>query len=340
MSVKAGTNNDGMDIFYSRKWAELFAREMGGVAEVFRMEDGTMIAQYPFIKRRINDLDFAGALKQEFFDIVSPYGYGGIYLSEAAREDALFLRRFRNDFKKYCAKERIVSEFIRFHPLEQNQKAFEDLYAIKQVNKNSVINLGRTDDEIFKNIEKRHRYSIRLAEKSGVEIVLDNKFAYLPEFKSLYLSTNDRTQATKFYNFSGKFFQNLIQNFPDTVKLVVAKLEEKVVAASIFIFNPDHAYYFLSGANELALKVCANHLLLYKIALVANKEGKRFFNLGGGLKQGDALSIFKFGFSKLSVPFYVGTRIVDKEMYDSLAALSGADSKSDYFPLYRAPKKG
>jgi hypothetical protein len=326
------------DIFYTKEWAALFEQEMGGKAELFRFEEGTKVAQYPFIKRSLASLPFAAALKEEYFDISSPYGYGGIYLSPEAKNDADFIKKFEAAFDTYCKKERIVAEFIRFHPLDQNQEAFAERYTQRKVNDNAVIDLRNSAEQIWADMDKRHRYSVGLAKRKGVEIVWDEEWNHFDDFKRLYYLTNDRTGAIKFYYFSGAFFNGLRAVSPGNVRLIVSKLDGRVVAASLLLFNPESVYYFLSGADRAGLSACANHLMLYTAVLAAKKEGKKFFNFGGGNKAGDSLSAFKMRFSKLMMPFYIGTRVANKEIYDTLVELSGADKTNSFFPLYIAPK--
>lgn len=325
-----------MDIFYTLEWAKLFEKQIGGKAEIFKFGNGEKEIVFPFIKRRINDLPFASSLESEYFDITSPYGYGGIFVSAEAKKDKDFLSQFFKSWDDYCHRENIVSEFIRFHPLDQNHEMFGNLYSIKQINENVVLDLTPSEEEILADMDKRHCYSIRRAVKNGVRIVWDKEFAHMADFRKLYSLTMDRDTASQFYYFGEDFFDNLKNSFSESIKLVFAELNGKIVATSLFIFNPDNVYYFLSGANNEALFVCANHLLLYNVALEAKCVGKKFFNLGGGLTKNDSLSLFKAGFSKIKMPFFVGTRIDNQIIYDKLVRLAGIkEEEVNYFPLYR-----
>lgn len=325
-----------MELLFTLTWAKLFEKGFGGVAEEFTYKKDNKIVSYAFIKRCINQLPFAQFLKEKYYDIVSPYGYGGIFISDSAQKDPIFLRQFEEKFSDYCAKQNIIAEFVRFHPFQKNHLLFKDYYLLKKANDNIYIDLSESEDIILMNMEKRHRYSIRKAEKSGAVVKFDDDFQYLNQFKKLYKETNDRNQASRFYYFSDEFFDRLIKDFTQNIKLVIAELNGEVVAASLFIFGEKEVYYFLSGANKTGLNSCANYLILRQIISDAKHSGKSIFNLGGTLSNNTNLFLFKSGFSKTMAPFYVGTKIYNNIVYDKLIDLfKVGGEKTDYFPLYR-----
>lgn len=324
-----------MDVFFTKEWANIFAEKEGETAGFFEMIDGDKIMSYSFIKREINKMSFATKLSEKYFDIISPYGYGGIYMSEAVSSDSNFIRKFISIFNDYCMDNNIVSEFIRFHPLQKNYKFFANVYSLRHVNDNVYINLKQTEKEISQNIAKRHRYCIRKAIAKGVNIKFDNNFEDIDKFIKLYEGTNDKNKASDFYYFKKDFFSSLKKSFGNKIKLVTASIDDKIVSASLFIFNEKEVYYFLSGTNKLGYNVFACHLLLHEVILKAKNDGKESFNLGGGLAINDNLFLFKSGFSNLVAPYYIGTAVRLPDVYKKLLDMSKVNLEIDYFPKYR-----
>jgi serine/alanine adding enzyme len=271
----------------------------------------------------------------KYYDIVSPYGYGGIYVSEAASQDPDFIRDFSDAFNIYCVKNNIVSEFIRFHPLQKNYVFFKDSYLLKHVNNNVYVDLRQADCDILKNIAKRHRYCIRKAIANGVKINFEDDFDKIESFIQLYEATNDKNNATAFYYFGKEFFSKLRDTFGNKIRLVTAYLGNRLISASLFIFDEKNVYYFLSGTNKLGYDVFACHLLLHEAIFRAKKEGRELFNLGGGLKSNDSLFLFKSGFSSSVAPYYIGTAIRMPDIYEKMLDASGVNPSVDYFPKYR-----
>ena len=122
--------------------------------------------------------------------------------------------------------------------------------------------------------------------------------------------------------------------FKKRLSLLVAKKSDKILAASLFILTDKEMYYFLSGADEDGYLYSANNLLLYQAVLFGKKLGKKRLILGGGRKINDSLFKFKSGFSPETKPFFIGSKIYNKSIYDNLVELCGAKSV-DYFPQYR-----
>lgn len=324
-----------MDIFFTKEWAELFAEIFGGQVENFRFGDENKFISYSFIKRPVKQLPFARDFEHDCYDITAPYGYGGVYLSPEAKNDPSFIAEYQKNFKDYCLRNNIISEFIRFHPLDANHSFFADYYDLSQISDNIYIDLAQSEEDLWKNIDKRQRYSIRQAEKSGVIIETDKDFKYLDDFKKLYRQTILRNNAAKFLLFSDDFFDSLLKSFKERIILLIAKLQDKVISAALFIVNDDNAYYFLSGADKDFFRHSPNHLLLHKAIGLIKGKNKRYFNLGGGMKKGDGVFLFKSGFSKSLAPYFVGKKIHNQELYEKLNKLANVENDVDFFPKYR-----
>src|SRR5690606_3268661 len=75
---------------------------------------------YPFIKRQIKTDG------KDYYDITSPFGYGGPVLK--IKNDAEKLAsNFLDAFSKYCNREEILAEYIRFHPPLNNSYYFKSM---------------------------------------------------------------------------------------------------------------------------------------------------------------------------------------------------------------------
>lgn len=66
-----------------------------------------------------------------------------------------------------------------------------------------------------------------------MKFVVDDAFAYLPQFARLYNSTMDKLSADGFYYFNDAYYRSLKERI-DNKFLGVVKLEEEVLSAAIF----------------------------------------------------------------------------------------------------------
>lgn len=89
-------------------------------------------------------------------------------------------------------------------------------------------------------------------DRNGLKFVVDDAFAYLPQFARLYNSTMDKLSADGFYYFNDAYYRSLKERI-DNKFLGVVKLEEEVLSAAIFFCHPPYGHYHLSGSDKAYL---------------------------------------------------------------------------------------
>jgi len=119
--------NNIHNILYFPEYLLLWELNGDGIAKNFFYKCDYGIVLYPFLIRKINELKFFQQMKitEIFYDITSPYGYGGPLVRSYGKSDKnLLVNGFIKEFSLFCEKNNIVSEFIRFHPLMENHANF------------------------------------------------------------------------------------------------------------------------------------------------------------------------------------------------------------------------
>ena len=282
------------DIYFKSAYARLY-----GEVFCFEYKENDKILKVVANKFRIKDT--------EYFDIQSPYGYGGF---ASNTNDDLFLQNAFKVLKQRCLKEKIIAFFIRFHPFDRNLKAYEKrLNFFKKDRKISIVN---TSQNAFKDYSSRMKSYINKGKK---ELCIE--FAKRSEnkaFKELYDETMRRNNASEFYFFNEKYFENLY-DFSEYLVLK-ASLKGEILSYASFFLNENFSYYHLS-ANSL--KSNANALLLDFFFNLALEKGSKFCILGGGLKDDDTLCEYKQKFSKLYGYFYIGGLVTNEKIYKELS---------------------
>lgn len=172
-----------------------------------------------------------------------------------------------------------------------------------------ILPLEKDAEELLKQMHQKTRYNIRLAEKKGVKIVIDN--SRLDDFFAILQKTESR-QKVKF--FSKKYFAEILKL--DFVKLYLAEFKGKIIAANIMVFYNDTATYLFGGTDNEYRKHMAPHLLQWQAILDAKKQGflKYDFwgaapaNVTGHEKKWAGVTRFKQGFApKIDLTKYIGT---------------------------------
>jgi lipid II:glycine glycyltransferase (peptidoglycan interpeptide bridge formation enzyme) len=308
---------------------------------IYKKSDDDFIL-YPFLKKSINQLPAGQKLTDEYFDISSPYGYGGYVRSKNC---SIPVSLFFDTLAEYAHHNNIVSEFVRFHPWLKTQENCDGLMSITFWNQVVAVDLTKSEDHIWAECDVKNRNRIRKSIKCGVRIEQDTSFEFMDDFCRLYYQTMDRNNAPSFYYFEKAFFHNLITLLPDNCALFHAQFENRIIASLIVIYSVDFVHAYLAGTDEDFFHVAPCNLLFYKTALWAQRQGFKLFTLGGGrtADPNDSLLAFKKRFSKSCFKYYIGKKIHTRHIYDFLCRQCIKNEKADnilvkqpdFFPLYR-----
>lgn len=323
------------DIYYSPRYLQISEENNEGAARLFVFREDGFVVCYPYLMRRINDLPLPAAqrLEQAYYDIVTPYGYGGPITTAAQQEDSERIgANFAAAFAGYCKKQRIVAEFVRFHPILHNHTFYP---AVGPTNIRQTVCLDLRKN-IWNNLKAPCRNRVRHATNSGLIVERDNP-ANLELFMELYYATMNRNQATSFYYFSERYFRNTLELLgQDQVSLFSVKLGERTIASAFFIHAGSYVSYHLTGSDHTYLSYAPYNILLAEAAEHFQALGYSYLHLGGGYRGKDELLRFKSTFTKdAPLDFYIGRKVHNNEVYQSLCC--GLQQEDDYFPLYRNP---
>ena len=301
------------DVYFTPEYYSIYQNYGDGEALCFVFERDGQIALYPFLKNPITSLGYE--LDKEYYDIQGAYGYNGLI---ASTDNAGFIAEFWEAFDVWCQENDVVAEFMRFHPLLNNQK----LASLKMktfFSRHTVsLDLSLLLDEIWtQQFSSKNRNMIRKAEKEGVTIVESDDYE---TFRKLYDSTMTNLHAEKYYFFPQSYYDEYKASFKDNGILYFAMFDGKVIAGSMFMFSEDYAHYHLSARNREYSKYAANNLILWHGIQKAKERGCKWFHFGGGTtgEEIDSLLLFKQNFSKTKTEFWIGKRVHNQEVYNQI----------------------
>lgn len=278
--------------------------------------------------------------KGEWFDVVTPYGYGGwIFEGDTSYEK---MACFWNEYISFMKEQHIVCAFTRWHALLQNQNILRGFSNIIDLGKTVHIDTSNVE-LIMQNIRSKDRTTIRKAVKNGVIVDHSNDPSLFEDFIRIYNSTMDKDNAEKYYYFEKEFYDSIVSDMPNNWEMFYALLDGKIIAMSIILFCNGMMHYHLSGSLLEYRKLNATNLILYEAAVYGAKHGYSKFHLGGGVGSGDdPLYKFKKSFNKNSDnQFSISKDIFDKEVYQKIVSLRkkndlSFNEESSFFPLYRS----
>lgn len=300
---------------FNPQWAHSVALFEQGEFNVYTLQEGDDSVYFQYIKRDIaNELSFLE--KGVWFDIVTPFDYGGIFYSNEQ-----ILEKFLVLFEEKCYQENIISGFFRFNPLLTHPYALLKNYIdIINVQEHIFIPLETDYHQMYskrklRNIKKAKRYNYTFIENDTID-----------NFYSIYAESMNRVHSSEYFLFSPEILKQLLP----FGKVMSIHYENRVVSSLFMIEEEEIVYYFLGGTSSAYLDYGFNSLL-FDLVCDYYKATKKIFFLGGG-KGG--LYQYKKEFSHHTVPFYIGKKIFNQDKYQELVTRSHREG-NDFFPAYR-----
>lgn len=273
-----------------------------------------------------------------YYDLATPYGYGGFLIEGEATENNL--NHMQEEYRSFCKRKGVVSEFVRFHPVLNNYKMVEGIYDVSKHGNTVTINLDN-QKQVWDDLSSKNRNHIRKAKKNGVEIFWGRDPDLKEKFMDLYKATMDKENAEDYYYFKNDFYHSVLNDLKYNSMIFYAVYEEKIIAMSIILFSNYQMHYHLSASDKNYLYLAPTNLLIYEAACWGCENRYQTFHLGGGLgSQEDDLFIFKKAFNKKSETYFSsGRKIINEEKYKELMEIrqeiSQCNLKTEFFPQYR-----
>ncbi len=178
-----------------------------------------------------------------------------------------------------------------------------------------VVDLDRSEEELFKSYESKCRNIIKKARKLGVTVEETDDIELVYKYlKDTFVRQNSPYIAPL------SFFQNLVKNLPNNTKLFIAKAGEEVQGSTIVLYDKTHGYYEYSGSAANPVPGSIN-MLQDEIMKRLQKMGIKSYDMVGvrlnvkpGTKQA-AIRRFKERFRPALVEGYAFRVVIDPMMF-------------------------
>lgn len=331
------------DVYHLPDYVALDAKRTETLPEAFLLQDEDKIFFAPYLLRSCADI--IDSSQTEVYDIISPYGYPGILMSEAAINNPEFPDVALQQFRQTLQSRGVCSAFLRLHPIlgEKFAKVFQS-DPLMENGKTVSIDLTLDEDKIWAKTRRGHQSTINKCIRLGLTAKTVPFAEYLDEFIDIYEETMDRVEAKDSYYFTREYFEGLLK-LGDKVHLGVVESEGKIVCVCLFFESCGIVQAHLGGTRTEFLKQSPFNLLLHQMRLWAKARGNKYLHIGGGVGgKKDNLYTFKSGFSKQRHEFFTLRSVVDTEQYNDLLQFRAKSinksveelQESQFFPAYRA----
>lgn len=325
-----------IDIYFDAEYGKACEDVDGGSFCEFILQDIAGTVCNHFIKRKAPFL-VDGI---QYYDIVTPYGYGGPII-ECASDKETLLKLYEKEFYKFCQENHIVCEFVRFHPIYRNYEDFSEVYETSFSRHTVGTNLADFEDPVQAEFSKTARREVKKAEAAGISYIPNLNPENLDRFRALYEETMERNHASSMYYFSDAYYNMLRTKLRHYVLEMQAIWEGQVIASELYFLSAGLMHAHLLGSSKTFLNLGGGSAMEAAAARWGKQHGYNFIHHGGGRSSEptDPLYMYKKKFGKhTEFDFYIGKKIWNPTVYDALVAKRMENSdfcNSNYFPLYR-----
>jgi len=198
---------------------------------------------------------------------------------------------FQIDFAKFLPKIKEIAQnskaiFIRLDFLNKNEtiysqkitailkkyhfvKSFEEI----QPEYRQVIDLSCSEELILAQMKQKGRYNIKIAQKHAVSV---EKSDNIDDFYNIFRQTARRDG---FQIRPKKYFEDLLKILGDQAELLVAKYQNKVLAAAIITYYCETASYLYGASASEHRETMAPYLLHWQAIREAKNRGCKIYDL-------------------------------------------------------------
>lgn len=144
------------------------------------------------------------------------------------------------------------------------------------------IDLAKTEEELFANLQSKTRYNVSLAAKKGVTVEENTTEAGLEEHLAIQSET---TKRQGFYAHSPEYFRTMWKELSGSgmMRIFEAHYEGNTLASWImFVFN-GVLYYPYGASRNIHRDVMASNLMLWEMIRFGKLDGCTSFDLWGSL---------------------------------------------------------
>jgi len=144
-----------------------------------------------------------------------------------------------------------------------------------------MLDIAKSEEELFKNLKPKTRYNIRLAQKKGVIIKEENNDKGFKIFDDLYFTTCKRQ---KYYGHTAKYHQIVWNNLKNSIgHILVAYYQDQPLVVYQLWYFKDQIYYVYGGSSEIHRNLMAANLLMWEAIKLGKKLGAKQFDMWGSL---------------------------------------------------------
>lgn len=147
---------------------------------------------------------------------------------------------------------------------------------------NFVLDVTPSEDELLASFKQKTRYNIKVAEKRGVTVEIDNSEKAFERYLEL---TEETTKRQGFYAHGSDYHKKMwsVLHKADIAQLLTAKYNGEIITTWVLFKFGDTLYYPYGASTRQHREVMANNLVMWEAIKLAKKWGCIYLDMWGAL---------------------------------------------------------
>ena len=254
-------------IFHTNEWVRLLEKEYGPKLLITARLEGKLVGVFPSI---VN--------VGRFFDSLRSFNYGYDFGGPVSLvNDESILESLVRAFDKLAEKNYLKVKITL--PLNWKHKGLFESFKFTVHNSITfVVDLTKSIDDLWKNLEGRARRAVRKAQKKKVEVRIA-KADDIEIYYDLFVDTAKRAGFDPSFR-SISFYRNLWTSLCEKglAKIFLAEYKNQIISGIVFLTYKDAIIGFCSGTDNDFRNYEPNSLLFWKIIDWGNKNDFKSFD--------------------------------------------------------------
>jgi len=283
-------NNTNYSTFYHSKNHIKFLESILGIKPNFITvkEDNELVGVMPYFEKKeeygiiINSLPFFGS-------------YGG-----AISNNSNVVEKLVEELNLVNKENDVLSSVIIENPFNNKNEIYEKKFIFHTSEERliqSTVLENKTDGEIWNDLEKRVRWSIKKSEKNHIKILTENTSEiHMKKFYDLHVNSmkvkGGRPKPEK-------IFSVILKNFEPGKEydIFIAMMGDRPIAYLLVFYYKNFAEYYLPAYDPEFLSLQATSHLIWESMKKAQNKKIDYYNFGGTWKNQEELYRFKRGWA-------------------------------------------
>ena len=176
------------------------------------------------------------------------------------------------------------ASFIRFNPpIEATKENYENFKKLwfrnapihEHAEDTHLLDLTKSEEELFSNLKKKDRYLINRAKKEWVKVRIDNNPDHIEILIKMH---HEHSKKVWYVPFSEKFIKNLYKVFKDNIKTISTSYNWITESILMTIKYNETVSYYIAASNIINKKFSPNYLAQRTAILQAKKDWAKIYN--------------------------------------------------------------